>query len=233
MHEGLGCTSLWKTFPENLSKKTGCPALVFSRFGYGKSDSSPLPWKINFMHDQALKILPEIIKAAKIKEYILIGHSDGGSIGIIFSGSPLIKELKGLKGLITEAAHVFCEQITVDCIHGAKDNYDNADLKNRLEKYHGKNTDNAFRGWNDIWLKPGFMHWNIEKYLNKINVPMLSLQGQNDQYGTKRQLDSIKTKVKNIKTYMLDNCRHSPHIDQKEKVLKLMSQFIDQIITTK
>jgi len=233
LHEGLGCAGMWKDFPARLSQKTHCPALVFSRSGYGKSDPSSLPWKINFMHVQALKILPEIIKKAQIKDYILIGHSDGASIGIIFSGSPYIKELKGLKGLITEAAHVFCEQITVECIQQAKINYENHNLKQGLEKYHGKNTDNAFYGWNDIWLNPKFMQWNIEKYLNKIKVPMLAIQGKDDQYGTKKQIASIKYHVNDIKTHLLDNCRHSPHNDQPDIVLNLMDQFIHKIIKGK
>jgi pimeloyl-ACP methyl ester carboxylesterase len=231
LHEGLGCTRMWKDFPAKLSQITGCPALVFSRFGYGKSDPSPLPWKINFMHTQALKTLPEIIKTAHIKQYILIGHSDGASIGTIFSGSTHLKEIKGLKGLITEAAHVFCEQITVDCIQQAKKNYEHHNLKQGLEKYHGSNTENAFRGWNDVWLNPKFMSWNIEKYLKKIQIPMLAIQGKNDQYGTKKQIDSINNNVRHIETHLLDNCRHSPHNDQTNIVLNLMGQFIHQIIT--
>jgi len=231
LHEGLGCTRMWKDFPKKLSQVTGCSALVFSRFGYGKSDPSPLPWKINFMHEQALKILPEIIKKAQIKQYILIGHSDGGSIGVIFAGSPNIKERDGFKGLITEAAHVFCEQISVDCIQQAKINYEHHNLRIGLEKYHGSNTENAFRGWNDVWLNPQFIHWNIEKYLNKIRVPMLAIQGKDDQYGTKKQIESIKNHVNDIETHLLDNCRHSPHNDQPKIVLDLMSQFIHKIIT--
>ncbi|MCP4671843.1 MAG: alpha/beta hydrolase [Desulfobacula sp.] len=231
LHEGLGCTSLWKDFPVKLSQKTGCPALVFSRYGYGKSDPCPLPWKINFMHKQALKTLPEIIAQAKIRQYILIGHSDGGSIGVIFSGSPTSQQPKGLRGLITEAAHVFCEKITVDCIKQAKINYEYHNLKSKLEKYHGQNTDNAFYGWNDVWLNPKFMHWNIEKYLNKIKVPMLAIQGKDDQYGTKKQIASIKQHVNNIKTHLINNCRHSPHNDQPEIVLDLMAKFIHKIIT--
>ena len=231
LHEGLGCTRMWKDFPKQLSQRTGCSALVFSRFGYGKSDPSPLPWKINFMHEQALKILPEIIKKAQIKQYILIGHSDGGSIGVIFAGSPNIKERDGFKGLITEAAHVFCEQISVDCIQQAKINYEHHNLRIGLEKYHGSNTENAFRGWNDVWLNPQFIHWNIEKYLNKIRVPMFAIQGKDDQYGTNKQIVSIKNHVNDIETHLLDNCRHSPHNDQPKIVLDLMSQFIHKIIT--
>ncbi|WP_291465242.1 alpha/beta hydrolase [Desulfobacula sp.] len=226
MHEGLGCTRMWKDFPEKVSRNTGCPALIFSRFGYGNSDPCPLPWKINFMHREALRILSEIIKKAQIKEYILVGHSDGFSIGIIFAGSQYARELKGLKGLITQAAHVFCEQITVDCIQQAKINYEHHGLRQGLEQYHGSNTDNAFWGWNDVWLNPKFMNWNIEKYLSRIQVPMLAIQGKDDQYGTQKQIESIKNRVKHVETCLLDDCRHSPHTDQPEKVLKLMTQFI-------
>ncbi|MCK5163858.1 MAG: alpha/beta hydrolase [Desulfobacula sp.] len=226
LHEGLGCTRMWKDFPRMLSKNTGCPALVFSRLGYGNSDPCPLPWKINFMHKEALKLLPKIISQAQIKEYILIGHSDGGSIGIIYSGSRYAPELNGLKGLITLAAHVFCEQITVDCIRQAKINYEQHNLRQQLEKYHGENTKNAFRGWNDVWLNPNFINWNIEKYLSNIKVPMLAIQGKNDQYGTIKQIESIKTRVKHVKTCLIEECRHSPHLDQPEQALNIMTQFI-------
>ncbi len=232
LHEGLGCIRMWKDFPEKLSKKTGCSAFVFSRFGYGKSDPAPLPWKINFMHEQALKTLPEIIKKAQIKTYILIGHSDGGSIGVIFAGSrPDPKEKTGLKGVITEAVHLFCEKMTVECIEQTKINYENHHLKRGLEKYHGENCDNAFYGWNSVWLNPKFMSWNIEKYLNPIKVPLLAIQGKDDPYGTEKQIISMKKHVKDIKTHMIDKCRHSPHHDQPEVVLNLMSNFIHQMTT--
>ncbi|MCD4744652.1 MAG: alpha/beta hydrolase [Desulfobacteraceae bacterium] len=226
MHEGLGCAGMWKDFPKRLSDSTGCPSFVFSRFGYGNSDPSSLPWKINFMHTQALELLPQILKQAGIKKYIFIGHSDGGSIGIISAGRT---NTKGLKGLITLSAHVFCEQYSVDSIQQAKINYEQKDLKKALQKYHGKNTDNAFRGWNNAWLNPNFMNWNIEKYLKKIKVPMLAVQGKDDQYGTGEQIASIKSKVNNIESLLLDNCRHSPHLDQPETVLKIMTKFINQI----
>lgn len=226
MHEGLGCVKMWKDFPERISDSTGCPGFVFSRFGYGNSDPCSIPWKINFMHTQALTLLPQILKQAEIKTYILIGHSDGGSIGIIFAGSP---NTKGLKGLITLAAHVFCEQCSVDSIQQAKINYEQHDLKKALKKYHGKNTENAFQGWNDVWLNPNFINWNIEKYLKKIKVPMLAIQGKDDQYGTDKQIASIDGQVNNIESLLLDNCRHSPHHDQPETVLKIMTKFIHQI----
>ncbi len=228
LHEGLGCAQMWKDFPYQLSQKTGCPALIFSRYGYGASDPCPLPWKINFMHKEGLQILPAVIKKTKIQNHIVIGHSDGGSIGIIYAGSPYAK---GLRALITEAAHVFCEKLSIESITQAKINYEQNDLKQKLEKYHGKNTEIAFRGWNDVWLNPHFIRWNIEKYLPKIKVPMLALQGCNDQYGTLKQIDSIKRKVNHAITHIIDNCRHSPHSEQPETVLNIMAQFIDDIVS--
>jgi len=227
LHEGLGCAKMWKDFPYLLSKRTGCPALVYSRFGYGASDPSPIPWKVNFMHQQGLKILPDIINTAKIKDHILIGHSDGGSIGIIYAGSPHAGQLKGL---ITEAAHVFCENITVESIYQAKLNYEHHDLRPRLEKYHGKNTENAFRGWNDVWLNPHFVRWNIEKYLPRIKVPMLALQGNKDQYGTMKQMESIKSRVNHVISHIIEGCRPSPHSEQPKNVLDIMTGFIDDIL---
>ena len=227
LHEGLGCAEMWKDFPYVLSRKTGCPSLIFSRLCYGASDPCQRPWKINFMHKEGLRILPAIINETKIKDHILVGHSDGGSIAIIYAGSPYAK---GLKGLITEAAHVFCEQVTVESIYQAKIDYDHYDLRQRLKKYHGKNTENAFRGWNDVWLHSHFINWNIEKYLPRIKTPMLAIQGNKDQYGTLKQIESIKSRVKNVIPYIIEDCRHSPHFEQPEKVLDIMASFIDEII---
>ncbi|NOX33331.1 MAG: alpha/beta hydrolase [Deltaproteobacteria bacterium] len=226
LHEGLGCTGMWKDFPETVSKNTGCPSLIFSRFGYGSSDPCPVPWKINFMHKEALRVLPDIIKKTQINNYILVGHSDGGSIGIIFAGSPYAK---GLKGLITLAAHVFCEQITKDCIQQAKINYKLGNLKKALEKYHGKNTDNAFWGWNNAWLNPKFINWNIEKYLDRIKVPMLAIQGKKDQYGTIKQIKSINAHVKHAETNVIAGLKHSPHLEQPQKILNIITGFIRRI----
>jgi pimeloyl-ACP methyl ester carboxylesterase len=223
LHEGLGCVSLWKDIPCILSQMTHCNAFVFSRPGYGLSDPGISPWKINFMHTQATNFLPAVLKAAGIRDHIIIGHSDGGSIGIVYAGSPRASRLKGL---VTEAAHVFCEPVTVDAVKQAKNQFLHHDLKKALEKYHGANTESAFWGWNNVWLHPRFIHWNIEKYLKRIKVPMLALQGRQDQYGTPAQLTAIASGVKDCETHLIDPCCHTPHKDQKETVLALIAGFI-------
>jgi pimeloyl-ACP methyl ester carboxylesterase len=227
LHEGLGCVQMWKRFPVNLAKNTGCNAFVFSRLGYGRSDAGMLPWKINFMHTQAVKVLPKILAAAGILDHILIGHSDGGSIALIYGGS---SHATGLKGIVTEAAHVFCEPVTLTSIKAARQSYLAGSLKEKLGRYHDQNTDTAFWGWHNAWLSPGFVHWNIQKFLKKIQVPVLALQGKDDPYGTTAQLAAIKTGVRNCKTTPISNCCHSPHQEQPDVVLSHMTAFIRNIL---
>ncbi len=228
LHEGLGCVAMWNDFPARLGQATGCGVLVYSRLGYGKSDPCSLPRPLDFMHEEGLNVLPEILNKLKIKDCVLIGHSDGGSISIIYAGgTPALP----LRGLITEAAHVFCENITVNSIQKAKVNYEQSDLREKLKKYHGNNVDCAFMGWNTAWLDPDFIHWNIEEYLPGIKVPFLCIQGEDDEYGTLNQVKSIESKASiHVETLILPECKHSPHRDQREATLQAMSDFILRIL---
>lgn len=227
LHEGFGCVDMWHDFPAELSETTGCGALVYSRLGYGQSDPCSLPRSIRYIHDEGLTVLPELIKATDIRDCILIGHSDGGSIAIIYSGgTPAIP----LRGLITEAAHVFCEEITIRSIQQTRKSYQKSGLRQKLEKYHGTNTDCAFWGWNSTWLHPDFVNWNLEEYLPAIKKPMLVIQGENDEYGTSAQVDAIARQAgAGAEVMVLPDCGHSPHNEQKAATLKAMAGFISSI----
>ena len=230
LHEGLGSTSMWRDFPEKLADATGYRTFVFSRFGYGQSHPCRLPRPIRFMHDEGLTVLPEVLKSARIYNYVLIGHSDGGSIALIHAGG---LPAKGLRGVITEAAHVFCEELTIQSIQKAKTAFLNGNLRRQLEKYHGANTDTAFWGWNDVWLHPDFIKWNIERYLPKIRVPVLAIQGEDDNYGTQAQIMAIAHQAgAGAETVMLSACGHSPHRDQEAETLRVMIHFIRRLTTT-
>jgi pimeloyl-ACP methyl ester carboxylesterase len=223
LHEGLGCVDMWHDFPSRLASATGCGALVYSRLGHGRSDPCTLPRSLRFMHEEGLQVLPHLLEAAHIKKCILIGHSDGGSIGIIFAGGT---PAKPLKGLITMAAHVFCEAISIRSIREAREQYVNSDLRKKLEKYHGPNTDCAFWGWNDVWLHPDFKHWNLEEYLPGIQVPTLAIQGAYDQYGSPAQIEAIANQSgAETESLILPNCAHAPHIDRRDTTLQAMTRF--------
>ena len=189
LHEGLGSVGAWQDFPERMVAATGLGALVYSRAGYGKSDPLSLPWPTSFMHDAALEELPQLLDVLNVGNAILYGHSDGGSIALINAGSD---KANNVRALILEAPHVFVEDRTVAGIVAAQRAYENGSLKPSLERYHGDNVDSTFRGWSDVWLRPEFRSWNIESYLPNIEVPVLLFQGENDEYGTLRQVEAIK-----------------------------------------
>jgi len=223
LHEGLGCVGMWRDFPDLAGEATGCGVFVYSRPGYGASDPVPLPRPVTYMHDDAAA-LPEILRRAGIERHILVGHSDGGSIALIHGGSTADANLLGI---VTLAAHVFCEDVSVASIAEAKRAYETTDLRARLARHHGANVDCAFWGWNRAWLDPAFHHWNIEAYLPKLRVPVLSIQGAKDEYGTLAQLEAILRQAgAGADILVIPRCGHSPHKDQPEATLAALAEFV-------
>lgn len=227
LHEGLGCVAMWKDFPERVARMTGCGVLVYSRAGYGKSDACPLPRPLSFMHTEALTVLPRIFDAAGIGEAVLVGHSDGASIALIHAGGAGNERVAGL---ILLAPHVFVEELTLASIRAAAEAYGKGDLRDRLARYHGDKVDCAFLGWSGAWLDPRFLSWNIEAFLPGIAVPTLLIQGEDDNYGTPRQLEAIARQVPGgAEMLMLSDCGHSPHRDRPEATLRAIADFIARL----
>lgn len=224
LHEGLGCVALWKDFPAQVAAATGCEVLVYSRLGYGKSDPVEIPRPLAYMHIEGMEVVGKVLDAAGIKEAVLVGHSDGGSIALIHAGG--VKDPR-VTGLVLLAPHVFNEEMCVASIRQVKVDYETTDLRERLARSHGDNVDCAFWGWNHAWLDPDFMHWNIEEYLPGVTVPVLAVQGEDDQYGTLRQLDAIENQVQGpFERQVLPACGHSLHRDQPQATLEAITGFV-------
>jgi pimeloyl-ACP methyl ester carboxylesterase len=226
LHEGLGSAGLWRDFPDRVAAATGCGALVYSRLGYGASDPVTGPRPVRFMHDEALHVLPAVLQRFKLEEVILFGHSDGASIAIIYAGARLGR----VRALVLEAPHVFVEPVCVESIARIAEAYDTTDLKERFARHHGENTDSMFRTWADVWLRPEFLRWNIEEYLPAIESPVLVVEGEDDEYGTVRQVEAIVSQVRGpAESLVLPDCGHSPHKDQPDRVLETAVSFIRHI----
>ncbi len=225
LHEGLGSVGQWRDFPSLLSEKTGLPALVYDRWGYGNSEPFTLPRSTRYLHDEALLSLPAVLDACGIASPILVGHSDGGSIALLYAAT----RPGGVCAVITEAAHVFVEDVTLAGIREAVNVYASTDLGRRLARYHGDKTDLVFRGWADTWLSADFRDWNIEDYLPAVRCPVLVIQGVDDEYGTPAQVDAIVRQVSGRAKPMLVRCGHIPHAEAKEEVLEAMAGFIEEL----
>ncbi len=220
LHEGLGSISMWRGFPARVAVATGCPAIAYSRYGYGRSDVLEAPFGVDYMHREALETLPELLATLGIERPVLVGHSDGASIALIHAGAG-----HPLRGLIALAPHVFVEDISVESIAAAKVAFETTDLPERLARHH-TDARRTFYGWNDIWLHPDFRRWNIEAFLPAIRCPVLAIQGREDQYGTIAQVDAIAAKVAGpCEVVMLEKCGHSLHRDQPEATLEAIVRF--------
>jgi pimeloyl-ACP methyl ester carboxylesterase len=220
LHEGLGSRSSWREFPAELARATGKAALVYSRAGYGRSSPRPLPWPLDFMEREARDALPTLLADEKVDDAILVGHSDGASIALVYAG-----ELgHGVRALVLEAPHVFVEDETVASIARLDD-----ELRVRLGRHHA-HADALFAAWRGVWLHPDFRRWNIEACLPGVRVPALVIQGADDQYGTVAQVEAIRRGVAGpVETLLLPACGHAPHRDQPARTLAAMADFIARV----
>jgi pimeloyl-ACP methyl ester carboxylesterase len=238
LHEGLGCTTLWRDFPNKLAEVTGLGVFAYSRAGYGQSDAADLPRPLDYMTLEATHVLPAVLDTIGVSSAVLVGHSDGASIAAIYAGSvsdrrvqdPVQCPVQGLvQGLVLMAPHFFTEPMGLKEIAVAKSVYEAGNLKDKMSRYHA-DPDNAFRGWNDTWLHPDFASWNVSELIDDIRVPVLAIQGEDDQYGTMAQIEEIEKRCKApVKTVILEECRHAPFLEQPERVLAECELFCSQL----
>ena len=221
LHEGLGSVSLWRDFPSRLNRATGHAVLAYSRKGYGRSASLTKPRAVSYLHDEALIVLPEVLNQLRVERPILLGHSDGASIALIYAGT----RSRELSAAILLAPHVFVEEVAIRSIAATKVAYGSGDLRARLERFHN-DVDSAFRGWNDIWLRPEFRSWNIESYLTTVQCPVLVVQGEQDEYGTMEQVERITRALPLSQVLKLASCGHAPQVSQPEVLLGTVGEFV-------
>lgn len=223
LHDGLGSIRQWGSFPEKLSSELKLPALVYSRFGHNGSDDAPSEKDKEFFKREA-DFLFEILNVLNFKgRAVLIGSSDGGTISLLFAAAYPEK----VKAVVTLAAHVFVENVTVKGVLDSVDKFRNSKFRKALEKYHGEKTENLFTGWSGLWTSVNFRDWNIFIDLKKIECPVLSLQGDRDEYGTIEQLYSIKNYVKSgCRIEMIKDAGHFPYLDKCKGVIGLIKEFL-------
>lgn len=227
LHESLGCVELWRDFPKKMGELTACNVVVYDRQGYGKSSPFTFAKRGNDYLEIEADILLEVLEVCSIDKSILFGHSDGGSIALIAAA----KYPSHVMSVITEGAHIFVEDITLQGIRDAVKAYQTMGLKERLQKYHGDKTEAVFWAWATTWLSAEFKSWNIEAFLPKIKCPVLIIQGENDEYGSEEQVNGIINQVPpEARQLIIPSAGHTPHKEAREVVLEHSASFINQLI---
>jgi pimeloyl-ACP methyl ester carboxylesterase len=227
LHEGLGSVGLWGAFPEQLASATGAGVFVYSRANYGKSSPGKLPRSVNFMDEEALDVLPRVLAAIGFERGVLFGHSDGASIATIYAGG--VQDHR-VRGLVLMAPHFFTEEMGLAEIRRTNADYAAGNLRDKLKRWHS-DVDSAFRSWSEPWLNPDFRAWDIAEALGYIRVPILIVQGANDQYGTVKQIEAAQRECYcPVDVAILPGTRHSPHRDAPAQTLETVSAFINRLL---
>jgi pimeloyl-ACP methyl ester carboxylesterase len=230
LHEGLGSVAMWRGFPKSLCEAVGCRGLVYSRPGYGRSSSfwPDRQWPVDFMHVEGRETLPRVLAALGINTAtdppVLVGHSDGASIALIFASAHPDRAI----GVVAMAPHIMVEAVTVKSIADIREEFLCGNLRGRLAKYHS-DVQGVFWGWATVWLQPQFPDWDIRSLLSSITCPLLLIQGFDDQYGSMAQIDGILAALPMSSALKLGKCAHSPHIDQAAAVSEAIGRFLSTL----
>ncbi len=225
LHEGLGCIDAWRSFPERLVRATGLPALLYDRRGYGRSSALDRPWGVDYLHRAALDELPGVLAACAVERPLLVGHSDGGTIALLYAAhhAPV--------AIVAEAAHCFVEEAARAGIRRTIARWERGNLRRRLERLHGANAEPVFRSWADTWLAPWFDGWSVTAELAAVRCPALLLQGADDEYATAEHLAEIAARLGGpVRAELLTACGHAPHHDAPDVATDLVVHWMSSCL---
>ncbi|HET8706696.1 MAG TPA: alpha/beta hydrolase [Pseudomonadales bacterium] len=225
LHDSLGSVALWRDFPEQLAQATGREVIAYDRLGFGASDPYPGAIATSFIRDEARHGFAAVCEQLALEKFILFGHSVGGAMASICAATYPDRCL----ALITESAQAFVEECTREGIRTAKAMFDQPGQIDRLKKYHGEKAQWVLNSWVNTWLSSGFDDWNIDADLAHVRCPLLSIHGEEDEYGSEQQPRRYTSMVSGVSTLcLLPACGHVPHREMAETVLSSVADFLQQ-----
>ena len=225
LHEGLGCVSLWRDFPQKVCERTRLPVIVYSRAGYGRSDTIELPRPLDYMQREGRDVVGAVLDQCGVTDAMLVGHSDGGSIALAHSA--LSDPNRRVRSMVLLAPHVVCEDLSVQSIARAKLQYEQGDLRDKLARHH-TNVDVAFWGWNRAWLDPDFMRWTLVPLLPLVHSTIVVLQGEDDPYGTLEQVNLLERGLSpdcQLRKVIIPKTGHAPWRERPEETLEEIARL--------
>jgi pimeloyl-ACP methyl ester carboxylesterase len=224
LHDGLGTVETLRQLPEMVADRLGLPAFAYDRLGYGRSDDG-FPWPTFFM-EEAAKLLPKVLDAAGIADCVLVGHSDGGSVTLLYAGTAPAR----VRAAVTISAHIFIDANTEQQMIRHRKMVADNDIPGYMTRFHGARGPAVLRAWTRALAHPDYAHWDLRPAIRGIRAPLLALQGANDEYGLPIQLEGIKEAVPHAEIELMPGIAHFPQIEAPERIADRVAGFIAQCI---
>jgi lipoate-protein ligase A len=225
LHDALGSVRLWRDFPDQLMRATGCGALLYDRWGSGDSEPLAPPWSSDYLLEEALRALPEVLERTGVQDAVLVGQSDGASIALAYAGAfP-----QRVRGVIAMSPHLFREAKTLAAIRAQIADFEHGDLKARLRRHHGANTGPLFQRLVDVWTAEK-VDWKLDAHVAKVACPVLAIQGEDDEFFSAAQLEALERLLPGcVQTLRIPGCGHYPLHQARNEVLAASIRLIRSV----
>lgn len=224
LHDGLGSVETLRQLPELVADRLGLGAFAYDRIGYGRSDAG-FPWPTFFM-EQAAKLLPKVLDAAGIGDCVLVGHSDGGTVALLYAATAPTR----VRAVVTVSAHVFIDPITAIALARHRKMEAADDVPGFLTRFHGARGRQVHAAWIGALSHREYADWDLGPALRGLRAPLLALQGENDDYGLPAQLDGIREAVPHAEIELMAGLGHFPHVEAPERITERIAGFVARCI---
>ena len=187
--------------------------------GYGSSSEPIYPWHVE---DYALCI-KKLIDNLKIKKLIIIGHSFGGKIGLLYSSMFEVEKLICLASPYKVKKKK--ENLKLRLLKIAK----KIPLLNKLEgfaKKHIGSTDykNASEMMRKILVNT--VNTDITENVKKIKCPTLLIWGTLDTAAEIENAYELEKLINNCGVVVYDGCTHYAYLERFDQTIRVLKSFI-------
>jgi pimeloyl-ACP methyl ester carboxylesterase len=220
LHHGLGSIRAWKANTPALAA-AGLRVIVYDRWGYGKSDPRPDLGQPAFLADQA--DLLNLLDALELEQACLVGHSDGGTIGMYFTAAHAGRVAK----LAVVAAHVYVEPKMQPGLEAIRSVYESdPDFQRKFTRQQGPKAGQVFQNWYGGWLRQENLSWDMRPLLGSIRCPTLVIQGEQDEHATAQHARDIAAAIPGAGLWLVPGAGHMLPQEAARKFNSRLIQFI-------
>ena len=221
LHEALGSVSHWRDFPERLAERCSMDVLIYSRLGHGQSEGPPVARSRRYFEQQSLEVLPALLAHFAIERPVLLGHSEGAAIALIYATMHPEK----VRALVLESPILRAEPASAAGMAMAERAWQETDLRERLARHH-RDPDAVFAAWLSIRDSDSLLTLPLEAHLPPVRCPLLVIEGEHDEYATSLQMEALRPLAPQTQLARLTDTGHTPHREQPEIVLDQIANFL-------